>query len=309
MPRRRISRRRSRVSHRPRRTGRKRFARKKFRSTPNMTKVKGTSIGKNAMVKLTYSKEFAAAVTAVGGGLIPSWTSISTPFGSGARTYPVLNTPASMALLGSHCCTPFGSGTAAWTEDYPAALTDWSAFYEQALCFGSSISIQIMPFQSDSSTGAQTDMRYILLAIASESIADLDDVNDNGTAGITKLNLDALPYESLATYPGARTGYIRSSFSGITRVKAFRKTKSMLGLKDLRDNQELSMTLPTNASLNTGQNYVAGTSPHQLAWIWYFRLFTFDGTPAGGQNMYTIRLNYYLQLQSRRFILQETANS
>jgi len=192
MPRRRISRRRPRASHRPRRTGRRRFARKKFRSTPNMTKVKGTSIGKNAMVKLTWSKEWASSITASGTPSVAKWGTVSTPFGTGTRTYPITGTQCSIAFLGSHCCTPLGSGTAGWTEDYPAALLDWSTFYAEALVFGSSIHIQIMPFKSDVNS-AQSDMRYILLAIASESTTDLDSVNDvSGTN--TRTNLDALDY-------------------------------------------------------------------------------------------------------------------
>lgn len=306
MPRRRTSRRtRSRVSHRHRRTGRKRFSRKKFRSTPNMTKVKGTSIGKNTMVKLTWSKEWASQINPYGSPTLPVWDSVTTPFGTGTRTYPTTNTLCSIAFLGSHCCTPLGSATAGWKEDYPAALLDWSAFYEEAIVFGSSISISIMPFGLGSV--AQTDMRYILLAIPSESTSDLDSVNDT-SAGPTRNNLDQLDYESLATYPGARTGYVRSSYAGVTRVKAFRKTKTMLGLKDLRDNQELAMLLPTAAALDTGVNYTT-TNPPSLSWIWYFRLFPFDATPGASQVMYTVRINYYMQLQSRRFILQETANA
>jgi len=106
------------------------------------------------------------------------------------------------------------------------------------------------------------------------------------------------------SYPGARSGYIRSQGAGITQVKHFAKTKSMLGVKDVRDSQaELVMTLPKAASLNTGDN-TPGTNPSQ-GFLWYFRIFGYNAL-SPNDFMFTVRISYYAQLQTRGLILQET---
>lgn len=257
-------------------------------------------MGKNAMVKLTYTKEFRAGITAT----TKLWTNISYPTSAITFTYPAAGTISSIAFLGSHFCTPLGSATLGYTEDYPSGLVDWSSFYEEAIVFGSSMSVTMMPTGSAAST--TVGCRWVLLAIAS---TDPDDVNAVNAGAVTKTELDALDYEDLSSYPGARSGYIRSGFAGVTRVKQFRKTKHMLGLKDITDNQlGLAMRLPTSVAIDSGANYttnaVEGT---ELSWIWYFRVFPMS-LEAQTEVMYTFRINYYTQLQSRGLILQETAN-
>lgn len=305
MPRRYASKRRPYRRSRPRRMGRKRFSRKRFaRSTPNVTRVRGTTIARNASVKLTYTKEFLSTITAT----THLWSATSFPFGSPAYTFPANSTTASICFLGSHFCTPLGnpSSTPGYlTEDYPSGIVDWATFYEEAICYGSSISVQMMPSGANAVT--TPDVRYVLIAIASQSSGSSDLTGPNiGSGDSTKAKLDVLDYEDLSSYPGAKSGYIRSSFSGVTRLKAFRKTKSMLGLKDLKDNQSLRMVLPTSSNLNGGANLTANGD--ELCWLWYFRLFPFS-TAAESAIMYTFRINYYAQLQSRTIILQETASA
>jgi len=253
------------------------------------------------MVKLTWTKEWQASLAAT----TAKWANVTFPFQTGTRTYPTVATPASMCLLGSHFCTPLGSATAGYNEDYPSGLLDWSTFYEQAICFGSSISIQMFP--SGASATTVPDIRYVLLAIACQ---DTDDVTEpNEAVSVTKNRLDVLDYEDLSSYPGARSGYIKSALNTPTRIKMFRKTKSMLGLKDLTDNQELRMILPTSANINTGSNTMDGTTNSaSLGWLWYLRLFPFSPAAEPLIN-FTIRVNYYTQLSSRTIILQETANA
>lgn len=260
-------------------------------------------MGRNCRVKFTYTKEWRASISAA-----PArWANTQFPTSTIAFTYPANATPTSIAFLGSHFCTPLGSaaGGSNPTEDYPSGLVDWSTFYEEAICFGSSISISMM--QSGDAIQSPA-LRYILLAIASTN--PLDVYSPNVFAGsCTKAELDLLDYEDLSSYPGARSGYIRSANSGPTRVKMFRKTKHMLGIKDVTDNQVgLTMRLPTSVALNSGTNFTTNnTTGTELSWIWYLRIFPMD-TADQPVIMYTVRINYYTQLQSRGLILQETAN-
>lgn len=280
------------------RTGRKRFSRKKNfrRSNANRTRINTLTIGKNTNVKLTYTKEWSATVTAA-----DLWASVTHP--NGTRTYPIATETASIAFLGSHFCTPLGSATAVppITEDYPSGLVDWATFYDEAICFGSSIHVQIAP-----APGTQTGLcRYVLLPIAADAPRDAE-IPDS-LVSTTRAELDALDYGDLSSYPGAQSGYIRNLAAGNTFVKGFRKTKNMLGMKDIIDNQaDLKMTLPKAATLNIGDNKPDDQAT-STAFIWYLRVFNLD-TATSSPFFFTVRLKYYAQLQSRGLILQETAN-
>lgn len=262
-----------------------------------MTRIKGVTIGKSSRVKLTYTKEWLADISSVGDPPVETWLNVSQP--SGPRTYPVVAQNASIVFLGSHFCTPLGNATAGINEDYPSGLVDWSSFYDEAICFGSSISIQAM----FSNPTAVTLFRYVLLPIATKNYLDLQ--SPNSPAATTRAQLDALDYGDISSYPGARSGYIRPSASGVSRVKMFRKTKHMLGLKDVIDSQtDLSMTLPKAASLNIGDN----TQGLGQGWLWYYRIFAYEAGTVSNL-LFTVRINYYAQLCTRGLILQETANS
>lgn len=284
-------------SRRPRKP-RRRFSKKKFsrRSTVNKTRVNTLTIGKLANVKLTYTKEWSATVTAP-----DLWASVTQP--SGARTYPIAAETASIVFLGSHFCTPMGSATSVppIVEDYPSGLVDWATFYDEAICYGSSINIQIAP-----APGTQTGLsRYVLLPIAANSPRDAERPNDLITT--TRAELDALDYGDLSSYPGAQSGYIKNIAAGNTYIKSFRKTKQMLGMKDITDNQaDLRMILPKAATINIGDNNPSDSAT-TIAWIWYLRIFNLDAATSSPY-FFTVRLKYYTQLQTRGLILQETAN-
>lgn len=274
--------------------GKRRFSKRRFaRGSSNRARIPGTTIPKSLSVKLPYTKEFRADL-AVTSGL---WADVYHP--SGTRTFPIAGQNPSIVFLGSHCCTPLSIPGGSIVEDYPSALTDWSQFYEEALCHGSSISVQIMP--SDPVTAM--NLRWVLLPIASNDPDDL--TQPNVTATGVKGILDALPIQDLMSYPGAMSGYVKHVGAGPTRVKAFRKTKHMLGIKDVADQQDvLTMTLPTAAAPNTGTNVSAGTT----CWLWYFRLLPYS-TAVQQDIMFTFRLNYYLQLITRRSITMATTTS
>lgn len=293
-----------------RRTGRrKRFASKKFKRYRRGVKA-GTTIGRTAMVKLNYTKQFASVITG------NNWTTPAT-FG---LTYPILSTASSIAFLGSHCATPLGEltfpasfGTATGslatiTEEFPLALQNWASFYEEAICFGSSIHIQMYPVTTD----ADASCRYFLIPIALQQLTDKLQPNASITGlGYTSLKqqLDNLDLRDLTSYPGCQSGFVKNVYQGPTHVKAFRKTKNMCGLKDLLDNQdELTMELPTAATPGTGTNVpqalptsdIANAS--QLGWMWYFRIINIGG--ASPQYDFTIKIKYYLQLKNRQVLTQ-----
>lgn len=286
-----------RTTRRPRKAGKRRFTKRKFsRSSALRMRVPGTTIPQTMNVKLPYTKEFRADLSITTG----LWADVYHP--SGTRTFPVVGQASSIVFLGSHCCTPLFQPSSATTsiEDYPSGIHDWSQFYSEAICHGSSISVQIQP--SDPIVAMNT--RWILLPIASDDSDDLSTPND--ATNNTRAVLDALPYADLMSYPGAKSGYIKHMGAGSTYVKAFRKTKHMLGIKDVIDSQgSLSMTLPTAADPNAGKN---PTGTDTTCWLWYFRVFAYS-TAVQSDIMFTFRLNYYLQLQTRKSITQLTTVS
>lgn len=285
----------------------RRFRRKRFsRRTPSL---RATTVPPVMMSKLMYTKIFQATCSTT-----DTWVASD----SQGYTYPVDGQPSSLLWLGSHCCTPmgdavrpasFGSVTgavASITEDFPIGLQNWATFYEQGLCFGSSISITMYPLQ----TGALAGLKYVLFPIAAQAQSDIWQPNSPIPEN-TKVALDALDFNSLTSYPGARTGYIKDVGAGPTRVKMFRKTKQICGLRDIKDNQfALAMTLPTIASPQTGSNTTEANpdtyaaSAFSLGWLWYFRVFS---PTSEGQSIpveYTVRVKYYSQLMTRRQFTQ-----
>lgn len=264
-------------------------------------RVPGSVIPLTMNVKLPYTKEFRADLALTTG----LWADIYHP--SGTRTYPVSGQPSSIVFLGSHCCTPLvdpSPTSNTYIEDYPSGLADWSAFYDEAVCHGSSISIQIQP--SDPIVAMNT--RWVLLPIASSKVTDYSLPNAPTGGGTTKDILDALPYADLMSYPGAKSGYVKHMGAGSTYIKAFRKTKSMIGVKDIVDNQDgLVMNLPVPSSPNSSSNNPGNVSDPQ-AWIWYFRVFAYSAS-LQSDIMFTFRLNYYLQLQTRKAITQLTTTN
>lgn len=265
---------------------RKRFSRKQFtKSNSTYTKVAGTVIGKNALVKLNYRKDWDAGITTT-----DTWATSPQNYG---RTNPVAGSTSSLMFLGSHCCTPLGSpdNVPSLVEDYPLALHNWASFYDKAICYGSSIKIEMMPL-----TATDALARWVLLPIASQTDDNNDTVNPNGTP-TTKNILDQLDYPELCAYPGAQYGYIRTSNAGVTRVKAFRKTKSILGLKDIKDNQnDLQMILPLASNPDQGKN---STDVSTQCWLWYFRVFG-AGSNATGNLQFMVKIKYYLQMLDRK---------
>lgn len=275
---------------------RSRFTNRSFSN--NRAILSGLTIPKTLNVKLAYTKEFRADCTVTTG----TWSDIYHP--SGTRTFPVSGTTASIVFLGSHCCTPLFQPASSTTEieDFPSGLQDWSTFYSEAVCFGSSIHVDFVG--SDPITNLA--LRYVLLPIASD---DLDDyTTPNAATNNTRATLDALTFQDLMSYPGAQSGYVRHPGAGSSSVKAFRKTKHMLGIKDVIDNQQsLTMNLPTAADPNSGRNTISSNVDPTL-WLWYFRVLPYS-TAVQQDIMYTFRLKYYLQLQTRRLITQLTTVS
>lgn len=269
---------------------RKRFSKKQFRkSNKTYTKVAGSTVGKNALVKLAYRKDFDAIVTSS-----DTWS--ATSLQTYGLTYPIANEQSSIVFLGSHCCTPLGSPNAGVldniAESYPLGIQNWSDFYEKAICYGSSIKITLMPVATDIS------LRWVLIPVAAEDSGDIR--RPNATSASLRANFDALSFPSLCAYPGARWGFVKPGNNGPTTVKMFRKTKSMLGMKDIKDNQgELEMELPVG--VNEGSNSL--TDHDTQGWLWYFRVFNSTGN-SSGITQFMVQLKYYLQLLDRRTLQQ-----
>lgn len=284
--------------------GQRRFRRKRFSKQPVL---RASTVPPTMLIKLQYSKLWQSTINTS-----DQWSSTVT----NGLTYPTDLQPASMCFLGSHCCTPLGDsirpasfGSMAGTisnvvEDAPIGLQNWGTFYTEGICFGSSITITMYPTLA----GNLQAMKYVLFPIATQNQVDIWQPNSQSTASI-KYTLDQLSFQDLTSYPGARTGYIRDVGAGPTRVKMFRKTKSLLGLRDIKDNQyALSMLLPNSsgASSNTTEanpdTYAAAA--FVLGWVWYFRVFILNTGASTVPVEFTTRIKYYAQLSNRKQFTQ-----
>lgn len=306
----------ARTSYPSRLSGRQRRFNTRSFNRNNLTTVPGSTISKTTNLKLSYTKQWESAISNTS-----TW---STPSTSG-RTYPIDTQASSILFLGSHFCTPLGNprrppamasgfsgSVASILEDFPTGLTNWSGFYDQGLCYGSSINITVC----QSGAASTATFRYVLIPISCQNFTDIAQPNSLIT-GLTyttlRAQMDALDLVSAMSYPGALTGYVKNVYTGPTYIKAFRKTKDICNLSDIRDNQEeLAMNLPPAATPETGTNTPnaifnnAIASSSQTGWVWYFRVYS-DTTGSTVVFDFTVRIKYYASLQDRKPFEQVTS--
>lgn len=167
---------------------------------------------------------------------------------------------------------------------YPAGVVEYSQFYDKYFINGSSIKVEVVSTQNTQNG----TIRFVLLAVP--FIAD-----GNDTWPDTKTQLDGYTYEQLLAWPYAKWRMIGSNLGGASRMvtKMFRKTKSMCGIKDLRDNTDYGSFLPD------GQLQVRSTNPSN-GFMYYIRMFNTSSSATPSIDM-TVRMSLYVTMMNREF--------
>lgn len=264
--------RRTRKTYRRSRKGyrRRRFARKRFmRRAPGLRA--GLYIPRQAYVKLPFTQIISNPQIAPGNG----WT-----FG----------------IQGNGICCPLSTsltGQPATGERYPLGLDQYSGFYKFYKVLGSSIRIQ-------SSTNGPNAVPAIMCILAGQGAVGDTDPNSNWQ------KFANAPIQELLQYPGVSW----KSMNGIhgetfNFLKGFRKTKYMIGRKDIRDNDDTQGLLPgTEDQAPNGTNPQANDTDDSFSgcWFWMIRITT-SGNGGMAENTFDpiVKVKYYTQLYGRDF--------
>lgn len=253
----------------------KRFSsRKTFtKSTLTVGKINPQIISRTMYVKLPYSFEKAATISA-----------------SSNQNYVFLGN--------SLVSEPSGVNYALANGDLWAnGVTQWCSFFDKYRVLGSSLKLQII------SNGSSDVIRAVLIAVPTTTQVTLDTV----AAKVTELN--ALSTPDLMAWPGASWKMLSTSgnSNNMAWLKNFTKTKSILGVKDIRDNSQLIAELPnpdgTDGTILLSSSGNTSTSNPLVSWFFYLRVQNFANSNQsirifGKQKYYTelLNRNQYTQL-------------
>lgn len=193
-------------------------------------------------------------------------------------------------------------------DPFPSGLVEYGTFFSKARALGSSISIQTV----NTTPLGTRNLRAVLLCVP----VSLDDTTSS-VASVTSmiLQLDTYSFEELAQDPRCQyrltgTGYDSAKIG----FKRFAKTKSMLGIKDVRDNGAIIDQMPNSFAqdgalrhddqavyTNPASTFQTATAPTYF--IWYYRLF--NTATDGLINVDTlVKIKTYYHLFGRRFYQQ-----
>lgn len=255
--------RRTKYTRRTRKT-RKRYSKKRFfkYSSKQATKVSAPVNARETYVKLPWVKTFG-----------------TDPIGASASdNYVFLGNsliPAPLSLPNLFIMTG---------DEWYSGVSEYAAFYNNYRVLGSSIRIQLVGLSS--TTTSYAVCLIPIMAGGSET------GSPSPTARILELN--ALTYDQLCMQPYAQTRIIGLGSGGMASytMKMFRKSKSMLACKDLRDNEDTLRDLPDPNGAN-------GSYPTDAdnTWFYYFRVINLS-TTASSYSM-QVKMKAYVNLSGR----------
>lgn len=262
---------RTRKTYRRSRKGRsrRRFARKSFSKVPRSLRA-GLYIPKEAFVKLPFTQVLRSPASTFGAPWILSYN------GNGIT------------------CPQTSSVSVPFPGDlYPLGLSQYAGFYKYYKVLGSSIKVNI----SSNATGLIQAWTSLLAA------QGLNGDTDTSSNYMTMLNADP---QDLISYPGCSWRILSSQSGSQSNIflKGFRKTKTMLGRKDIRDNDDCQGLLP-----GTDDTYPNGSNPSSAtnsgSWFWMIKIDpTENASIAEGSYQVIVKIKYYVQLYGRDFNIQ-----
>lgn len=243
-----------------------RFSRKRFFKRVPRSLMAGTYIPQQAYVKLPFT--YIVSLPGIAGG--GDWD---------------------LGLWGNGITCPLSSGPPGNGQSYPLGLYEYSQFYKYYKVLGSSIKVQI------NNASTTQNMSFYCVLLASQGIPYNTDTDSN------YYQIQDSTTTDLVSYPGASWKLV-SNYNGSSNnvyLKGFRKTKTMLGIKDVRDvdeTQGLLISQPGTSNehgLNPGEN--------DSSWFYYLRIDPSDNTSGTSPDDITVivKMKYYVQLYGRDF--------
>jgi len=250
-------------------TRKPRFSRKRFnKSTPQRSIIRAPVAARELYVKMKYStiKEISSAsgprYTILGNSLIPFPASYSS------------NTPTAGDI---------------WV----AGINQYCLQYNLYRVLGCSVSAQ---YVSESTNVTRIVMVPFTYGGASEALAST-------TISDKIAELDALTYDELSSLPYAQSKLVGSNAGGpnVCYMKMFRKTKNMLGCKDLRDNEDTLLAFPNLGGLD-------GTiqTNSRSSYGFYYKIFAGASTVTSEVQF---KISYYVQLSGRASWLPQAVSA
>jgi len=254
------------------RKGRSRFSRKRFTkvSSKQKTVISAPVNARETYVKLPWVNTFSS-------------TSLTTGTSSGR------------AFLGNSLVpfpASYASNSPAAGDEWVSGVSQYSAFYNLYRVLGSSIKVQVI---------CQTQSGFTF-GFAIVPIATFGDGSALNSVTEKIAELDALSYDAVTMLPNAKCRMVGIGSGGNANVfyKMFRKTKAMIGCKDIKDVEDTQCELPSGAG--AGGSIICASvgtadSTGTPAWFYYVRVFNLTGS-TGSFDM-QVKMKYYTQLFGR----------
>lgn len=236
-----------------------------FRSTQQHTKVSADTLAKELYVKMPFSDT----------------TQFSINQNSSIMYYWVGNSLAPDADL--------GSGQVSSGVLWASGVKEYCTMYNFYRVLASKITIQVVTL------GSLNVLRCVLIPVS------IGGTNTGGDSQlITKINeIQALTYDQSCLQPYAQCRVLGTTAgnNAVTYFKMFRKTKDMLSIKDIRDDNDNMFRMPDYTGLG-------GTIPFNAnnAYAYVLKIFNTSGTNTQSVDV-QCRMKLYTQLTGRNGIV------
>lgn len=266
----------------------KRKSRKRFGNNKTVAKISTSLIPRTLYVKLPCVYSFNMTIEALSGTNISPWTTYN--------------------INGNNIITPFveldGTGSTVINTlgaPIPMGLARYGQFYRSSRVLGAKCSVE---FINSSDTYTPT---VALTAYQGRVVpTPLDpDYQDNYSRVNTTDN------NSFRAWPNTkytRLG-LRDSGASTRRLSMYVKTKSILGVKDVRDEDGLSQTVDLSPTQGITDN--AFLLDENNSWSFMLRSMVDNISPAASVSVnvkVVVRLLYYVEMHDRKFEDQVVAN-
>lgn len=232
-----------------------------FKSTTQHTKVSPMTVAKETYVKLPYVITYQTAIAA---GIGAGYTLLGNS---------LLPTPQNLST---------GAVTAG--DIWVSGVKEYSDFYNFYRVLGSKISIQV------TAVSANNVFRCALVPVAYGG----PETGPQSEIFNKVAELNTLTFDQLCMQPYAQTKIlgIASGGNATTYFKMFRKTKNMLSVKDIRDDQDGIMRVPDYSGI--GGSYPSNANN---SFAYFFKVFNTAGAVQTVE--VHVKMTYYTMFSGR----------
>lgn len=267
-----------RKTYRKRNYKRRRFSKKRFSRSPVSLRT-GLYIPKQAYVKMPFTQI------------------IQSPALTSGANY-------NLAIWGTGITCPLGTntnGVPANGDIFPLGLEEYSTFYQYYKVLGASCTVQINSSTTISGDSTATSQASYFCSLTSAQGTPYDSDTDSNYYKMVNTTT-----ENLISYP--TTSWKLMSLTTGSRqniyLKRFGKTKSIIGVKDVRDIDNLQGLLPnTDTGAPNGRNPASlSSSDNDQNWFFLLRIDPNLAVNIPVNSFQIIlKMKYYVQLYGRDF--------